>query len=51
MFLDDEVFEQPHEFKPERHLDSKGQLKHFDEFIPFSIGKRQCLGNFIQNTI
>uniref|UniRef100_T1IQ14 Cytochrome P450 2U1 n=1 Tax=Strigamia maritima TaxID=126957 RepID=T1IQ14_STRMM len=41
---DPEHFPEPHKFKPERFLTDNGQLKRVEEFIPFSIGKRQCMG-------
>uniref|UniRef100_A0A915PIV8 Cytochrome P450 n=1 Tax=Setaria digitata TaxID=48799 RepID=A0A915PIV8_9BILA len=38
-------FEKPKEFRPERFLEDDGfTLKRYDAFFPFSIGKRQCLG-------
>jgi cytochrome P450 len=44
VLYDEEVYPEAHSFKPERFLDKNGQLKSYDEFVPFSIGKRQCLG-------
>jgi len=31
-------------FRPDRFLDEYGKLKHFEELIPFSVGKRHCPG-------
>ncbi|XP_040283187.1 cytochrome P450 2K6-like [Bufo bufo] len=41
---DKAFFEKPDEFYPEHFLDSNGKLTKKDAFIPFSLGKRSCIG-------
>ncbi|PIC36400.1 hypothetical protein B9Z55_015410 [Caenorhabditis nigoni] len=41
---DPEIFPKPYEFRPSRFLDLLGNLKKVEELVPFSIRKRQCLG-------
>ncbi|KAM5165066.1 cytochrome P450 2C11-like [Mantella aurantiaca] len=41
---DTAYFEKADDFYPEHFLDSKGNLKKNEAFIPFSIGKRSCVG-------
>ena len=43
--MDSKVFPEPETLKPERFLDSDGQLCRNDQWIPFSMGKS------IKNTI
>ncbi|KAH9489492.1 Cytochrome P450 2C3 [Bulinus truncatus] len=37
-------------FRPERFIDHDGQLKNYDELIPFSVGRRACLGESMAQT-
>ncbi|XP_078484622.1 cytochrome P450 2U1-like [Ciona intestinalis] len=39
-----DVWDEPSKFKPERHLDDKGNFVQSKHVIPFSIGPRHCLG-------
>ncbi|XP_046583890.1 cytochrome P450 2C15-like [Haliotis rubra] len=34
----------PQNFRPERFLDDKGKFQKREEFVPFSLGRRACLG-------
>ena len=34
----------PNEFRPERFLDNDGQFRRDDRCVPFSLGKRYCIG-------
>ncbi|KAI8747686.1 cytochrome P450 2J1 [Biomphalaria glabrata] len=37
-------------FNPDRFIDAKGQLKKPEEFIPFGVGRRVCLGESMAKT-
>ncbi|ESO84051.1 hypothetical protein LOTGIDRAFT_155365 [Lottia gigantea] len=41
---DPEAWKNPEEFKPERFLNSEGKIVKPDQFIPFFLGKRVCMG-------
>ena len=44
MHLDEEIFDDPHEFRPERWLDPQKKIKQERYLVPFSRGSRGCLG-------
>ncbi|CAP22547.1 Protein CBG01255, partial [Caenorhabditis briggsae] len=44
VMLDEEVFPDPYKFNPDRFIDENGKLKKVEVLCPFSVGKRQCLG-------
>ena len=37
-------------FRPERFLDDQGKVRRDEHFIPFSTGKRSCLGETLAKT-
>lgn len=41
---DHQLFHEPAFFKPERHLNSTGNYVKPDKLIPFSLGRRSCIG-------
>ncbi|XP_025099204.1 cytochrome P450 2U1-like [Pomacea canaliculata] len=47
---DPEIWDEPLAFRPERFLDASGKLIKPEEFIPFSMGRRVCLGEAMART-
>ncbi|XP_025098705.1 cytochrome P450 2U1-like [Pomacea canaliculata] len=47
---DPDIWDEPLAFRPERFLDASGKLIKPEEFIPFSMGRRVCLGKAMART-
>ena len=41
---DKNYWKDPETFRPERFIDSDGQFIRDDRCVPFSLGKRYCIG-------
>uniref|UniRef100_A0A673GIW3 Uncharacterized protein n=1 Tax=Sinocyclocheilus rhinocerous TaxID=307959 RepID=A0A673GIW3_9TELE len=44
VLFDEFEWETPHSFNPGHFLDAEGKFRRRDAFLPFSLGKRVCLG-------
>ncbi|XP_029542145.1 cytochrome P450 2J2-like [Oncorhynchus nerka] len=47
VLFDKDEWETPNTFNPEHFLDSEGQFRRRDAFLPFSAGKRACVGEHL----
>lgn len=45
--MDEELWEDPEEFNPNRFLDASGALNKPDYWMPFGAGRRMCLGDIL----
>nr|AJN91165.1 cytochrome P450 monooxygenase CYP305B1 [Cnaphalocrocis medinalis] len=45
LHFDPEIWDDPHEFKPERFIDECGALKNSEHMYPFGLGRRRCPGD------
>ena len=44
---DESLWEDPESFKPERHLDDDGEFMKRSPVVPFGLGRRRCVGEFL----
>lgn len=47
VLMDEELWEDPEEFNPNRFLDASGALSKPDYWLPFGAGRRMCLGDIL----
>ena len=51
ILMDPKTFENPKKFNPDRFLDGSGRFVKRKELIPFSAGRRMCIGESLANTM
>lgn len=44
MHMDEAYWKDPYSFRPERFLDEHGHFIYHENFLPFGLGKRRCMG-------
>lgn len=44
VLMNEEVWGDPYKFRPERFLDANGDIIKSEQLVPFSLGRRVCLG-------
>ncbi|PZC75879.1 hypothetical protein B5X24_HaOG200009 [Helicoverpa armigera] len=45
IYFDPELWDEPHQFKPERFIDESGMLKNSEHIYTFGLGRRRCPGD------
>jgi len=45
--IDSKLHQEPMRFKPERFLDEEGHYQNIEGYLPFSLGRRECLGKAV----
>ncbi|RUS78661.1 hypothetical protein EGW08_013588 [Elysia chlorotica] len=49
VMMDEKVWEEPLKFSPRRFIDAAGSLIKHEAFMPFSVGRRMCMGEALAN--
>ncbi|XP_066559829.1 cytochrome P450 2B11 isoform X1 [Amia ocellicauda] len=50
LLKDKQIWADPYSFNPDHFLDSQGNYRSNPAFLPFSAGKRSCVGEFLART-
>lgn len=45
--MDPNLWDEPEKFEPTRFLDEEGRVRKPEQFIPFGVGRRMCLGHVL----
>ncbi|XP_059489585.1 probable cytochrome P450 303a1 [Neocloeon triangulifer] len=50
LFMNEDLYEDPWTFNPERFLNEKNEVTIPEHFIPFGVGRRRCIGDTLAKT-